>query len=142
MMRKTEYLCVFLTGGIVYNLIELAWRGYTHWSMTIAGGLCLVLIHVINRKMSGRSFLLKYLSCCLVITAVEFAVGLVVNVALGLDVWDYSSRPGNIMGQICPFFTLMWLLLSPPACFVSDMTRRFFDFLVKRELKNGKTVQT
>lgn len=142
MIRKTEYLCVFLAGGIIYNLIEIAWRGYTHWSMTIAGGICLVLIHIISQQMRGRSFLLKYSLCCLVITAVEFVIGLIVNVALGLDVWDYSSMPGNIMGQICPFFMLMWLLLSPPACFVSDMTRRFFDFLVKREFKNGKTVQT
>lgn len=142
MIRKTEYICVFLAGGIIYNLIEIAWRGYTHWSMTIAGGICLVLIYTISQKMRGRSVILKYSLCCLVITAVEFVIGLIVNVALGLDVWDYSSVPGNIMGQICPFFTLMWLLLSPPACFVSDMTRRFFDFLAQREFENGKTVQT
>ena len=43
MLKKIEYICVFLSGGIIYSFIEVAWRGYTHWSMTIAGGICFML---------------------------------------------------------------------------------------------------
>ncbi len=42
MLKKIEYICVFLSGGIIYSFIEVAWRGYTHWSMTIAGGICFI----------------------------------------------------------------------------------------------------
>ena len=33
-----EYLMVFLLGGAGYCLIEVLWRGFTHWSMALAGG--------------------------------------------------------------------------------------------------------
>jgi uncharacterized membrane protein len=69
----------------------------------------------------------------LVITAVEFAVGIVVNIFLGLNVWDYSSVPGNILGQICPAFTLLWFLVSIPASYLSSGARMFFDMLAARE---------
>ena len=90
MIRKTEYLCVFLTGGILYSLIEMLWRGYTHWSMTIAGGTALLLIHILNQKMRERDILLRCLYGCLLITVVELAAGIIVNLWLGLDV----SRDG------------------------------------------------
>ena len=47
----------------------------------------------------------------LTITAYEFFVGLIVNLRLGWDVWDYSSVPFNILGQICPVYTMIWFLL-------------------------------
>ena len=133
MVRKTEYLCVFLSGGIIYNLIELAWRGYSHWSMTVAGGICLLLIHMINQKLHDKSLLLRYLTGCVIITVVEFVAGIIVNVVFKLYVWDYSAIPGNIMGQICPLFSFFWFLITIPACLVSDASRRFFNFLINRE---------
>ena len=35
-------------GGCLYVVLELAWRGYSHWTMFILGGLCFVLIGAIN----------------------------------------------------------------------------------------------
>ena len=46
-----------------------------------------------------------------IITAYEFAVGMIVNVQLGWQVWDYSQIPGNILGQICPLFTGAWFVV-------------------------------
>ena len=43
----------------------------------------------------------------LIVTAYEFTVGLIVNVKLGWDIWDYSSIPFNILGQICPIYTMV-----------------------------------
>ena len=46
------------------------------------------------------------------IVATEFVSGIILNVVLGLGVWDYSNMPGNIMGQICPQFALLWFVVS------------------------------
>ena len=37
-----KYLFLFAFGGVVYNVIELLYRGHTHWTMFILGGLCFV----------------------------------------------------------------------------------------------------
>ncbi len=129
MIQKVEYACVFLAGGVIYNLIELLWRGFTHWSMTVAGGLCVLILHLLNRRMAGRGLLFRCLIGCAVITGVEFSVGVIVNLWLGLDVWDYSSMYGNVLGQICPAFSCMWFLLSFPVCGFSRLARRFFDLV-------------
>ena len=55
-----------------------------------------------------------------VITAAEFAAGLVLNVWLGLGVWDYSGLPGNLLGQICPQFWALWCLLAGPVIVAFD----------------------
>ena len=55
-----------------------------------------------------------------VITAAEFAAGLVLNVWLGLGVWDYSGLPGNLLGQICPHFWALWCLLAGPVIVAFD----------------------
>ena len=39
--------------------------------------------------------------------AVELLTGLVVN--RDYRVWDYRDQPGNLMGQICPRFTALWV---------------------------------
>ena len=53
--------------------------------------------------------------------------GLVLNVWLGLDVWDYSGVPGNLMGQVCPQFTIAWVALSAVAVWVEDRLHDIFD---------------
>ena len=55
-----------------------------------------------------------------VITAAEFAAGLVLNVWLGLSVWDYSGLPCNLLGQICPQFWALWCLLAGPVIMAFD----------------------
>jgi uncharacterized membrane protein len=58
-----------------------------------------------------------------VVTAAEYIVGLVVNVWLGLGVWDYSHLWGNLHGQICPQFALAWVFLSAFAIVADDFLR-------------------
>lgn len=45
------------------------------------------------------------------ITAAEFATGLVVNLLLGWQVWDYSAEPANLLGQICLRYSFYWFCL-------------------------------
>ncbi len=107
------YLMIFCIGGAAYNLLEYLWRGYSHWTMTIDGGLCLVGIFTICTK-TDINYIYKVLSCALLITGVEFFSGLIVNRVFHMGVWDYSHMPYNVLGQICPGYTLLWIALCIP----------------------------
>lgn len=111
-----RYLSAFVIGGLAYSLIEILWRGYTHWTMTLTGGFCMVMLMFISSL--SLSLPMKWLLGALSITAVEFAVGCVVNLALGWGVWDYSDLPLNLFGQVSLLFTLVWFLLSIPGIFI------------------------
>ena len=67
-----------------------------------------------------------------IITAVEFVFGVIFNIWLGLNVWDYSDEPLNFLGQICPGFVLMWMALSLPAVWISGKIRYIFVKLTKK----------
>ena len=57
------------------------------------------------------------------ITVLEFCTGCIVNLWLGWDVWDYSGMPGNILGQICPQYMLLWLPVSLAGIVLDDWIR-------------------
>ena len=113
-VKFKDYLMCFGVGAILYGLIEVVSRGYTHWTMALTGGAVLMLLNLINQT-SNLNILLKCFLGMVVITSLEFAVGMAVNVGFGWNVWDYSDKPLNIWGQICPQFFLVWFLLSVPA---------------------------
>lgn len=109
-------LGLFLSGGILYPSLELAWRRKTHLSMAIAGGICLCLIDCIcNGCMKRKRLPLRCLAGSGIITGVEFVIGLLVNVVGKCKVWDYSSMPLNLMGQVCLPYSAAWCLLTLPA---------------------------
>ena len=137
MFRKLEYLCIALFGAAAYGIIEIIWRGYTHPSMILTGGVCILMIHVINHRLSQLKRPFRWILCSLGITTVEFIVGVIVNIALKLNVWDYSGEPFNILGQVCPAFSFAWLLLAIPACYFSDLVKMLFLYLERREQSGG-----
>ncbi|MBE6718103.1 MAG: hypothetical protein E7574_02455 [Ruminococcaceae bacterium] len=112
LLKKLEYPLIFFTGGIVYMLLEVCWRGFSHWSMGICGGVCFLGIYILEEKAKKCSLPLKCLFGCLFITLNEFITGCIVNLLLGWNVWDYSHLPFNLLGQICLVFSLLWFLLS------------------------------
>ena len=61
----------------------------------------------------------------IIITSIEFAVGIFVNIIMDWQVWDYSAMPFNLLGQICPQFLLLWLALSLPGLGLCTLLRRF-----------------
>jgi len=114
-MRKIGENClVFGIGGMGYVLIELLWRGYTHWTMLLLGGISFSAIYFIENTFR-YSLLIKSAAASLFITAAELVTGFIVNILLGWDVWDYSDVFLNIAGQICPLFSFFWFLLCVPA---------------------------
>ncbi len=134
MGKLREYTAVYGIGSVGYAGIEMLWRGRTHWSMAVAGGVCLSLFYRI-RKLFRKPRLLAL--CALgtaVITAVEFCVGMIVNVRLRWNVWDYSRCRLNVKGQICPLYSALWFLLCIPMEFLCrGIDRRFLS-----EKKRGK----
>ncbi len=119
---------IFLTGGFIYGLIEILYRGHTHPSMFVLGGLCLLWVGGFDSFFRRVPPLwLQIILGGIFITAAELVCGMIFNVGLGLRVWDYSKVPMNFMGQICPQFFFLWIALSLPAVLAEDLLRAAFD---------------
>lgn len=126
-----EDLTVFLSGGLIYSMIEILFRGFTHWSMTLTGGACLLIMYRHFTAHPDEGMLAKCIYGCTVITSLELLVGCVVNLILGWNVWDYSSQPLNLFGQICVMFSAFWFLISVPAAAICEAFRLRFEGLKK-----------
>lgn len=127
-MKVLKYLgkefILFLIGGLIYFGIEIAARGFSHWTMFLLGGFCFVIIGLLN-EMYTWNMLIQH-QCLIggiVITLSEFIVGCIVNRTLHWNVWDYSDRPLNLCGQICLQNSIYWVFLSGVAVFADDFIR-------------------
>lgn len=109
-----NYIALFLTGAAGYSLLEVLWRGYTHWTMSLCGGLCFIIIYFSGESMTEYSLWQKCMLGSAVITAVELLTGIIVNIILKWNVWDYSKIPLNFMGQICLPYSVLWFFLCFP----------------------------
>ena len=122
-----KYTFLFLVGGFAYGIVEILSRGYSHISMFIAGGICFILIGLLNEILPWKMAIVSQMAIsAVIITVIEFITGLIVNVWLNLNVWDYSSKPYNIMGQICLLYTNYWFFLSIFAILLDDYLRYIF----------------
>ena len=108
-------------GGLLYGLLEIIWRGHTHWTMIVLAAALCIPLDIANEHIPWRCPIwAQAIIGGTVITAAELLAGCVLNLWLGLGVWDYSSLPGNLWGQICPQFWLLWCLLAGPVIVVFD----------------------
>lgn len=115
---------LFVVGGLIYMLIEILFRGYTHWTMGIVGGLCFVIIGGINNWFPWElPIWVQGLIGMAVVTVIEFISGLILNVWLKMDIWDYSDMPLNLLGQICVPFMAAWFFVSLAAIVLDDYLR-------------------
>lgn len=123
-MKALRLLVLIGIGGLLYVLIELVFRGRSHWTMFIVGGLCFWLIGLINEVIPWEmSFWKQCIIGAVIVTAVEFLAGCIINLGLGWNVWDYSNIPFNILGQICLPFSMLWILISAVAIVLDDHLR-------------------
>ena len=103
--------CVlFYLGGAGYMTLEFLWRGRSHGSMFLLGGICFTAIGKLYRFLRRLPVLLRGICCGFFITVLELLTGLIVN--RHHTVWDYRHQPLNYKGQICPLYTCFWTLLS------------------------------
>ena len=60
-----------------------------------------------------------------VVTVLEFFSGVILNLWLGLGIWDYSGQPLNLLGQICALYSILWIPLAAVAVILDDWLRYF-----------------
>lgn len=124
--------------GAAYVTIEVLWRGHTHPSMFVVGGLCGVLTGLVNQvpRFCRAPVIVQSLMGAGIVLIIEFLSGCVLNLWLGLGVWDYSGQFGNILGQVCILYAVLWVLLMPFAIWAEDTGRWLiysWDRLLNRE---------
>lgn len=119
-----ECITLFNIGGFTYYLIEIAWRGYSHPTMFVLGGLCFLVIGAVNERLSWDTLFWKQILIGVgFVTLAEFVTGVLLNIILKLDIWDYSDMPLNILGQVCLPFILAWVPIVIAAIILDDVIR-------------------
>ena len=122
-----KYAMLFIIGGLVYMSLELLWRGYTHWTMGVLGGICFICLGLINEILSWETpLVLQMLIGCVIITILEFISGCILNLWLKLNIWDYSNLPLNLLGQICLPFSILWYFISAIGIVIDDYIRYIY----------------
>lgn len=124
-LKYSMFLILFIIMGAMYYGIEIIWDGSSHWSMFVLGGVCGVLIGLINEyKFTWEMPLWKQVFIGeAIVLPLEFLVGCVVNLWLGLNVWDYSDFPFNILGQTSLLFSILFIPIILSAIFLDDYIR-------------------
>ena len=125
-IKKYEFL--FFVGATIYVIIEKLYRGYSHWTMFLLGGICFIVLGLINEVIPwDMPLLLKMFIGGVIITVLELITGCIVNLWLGWNVWDYSELPFNLLGQISLFSSIIWVGLSLVGIVLDDFIRwKFF----------------
>ena len=120
---------LFAVGAAVYWLVEFGWRSLVntlpvHWTMPVLGGALFLLLGGINEYLPWEMSLARQaLIGTAVITVAEFAAGCILNLGVGLAIWDYSHLPLNLLGQICLGFCVAWVPLSVVGIVLDDWVR-------------------
>ena len=119
---------LFVIGSLVGWIIELFFRRFVSqkkWMnpgfltgpyLPIYGFGVVALYAVSNLPLGITSQVWDIIVRILIIgvgmTLIEFIAGLIFIKGFGIKLWDYSNRKGNIMGIICPIFSLAWLVVG------------------------------
>ena len=122
-MRFFKVMTLFLVGGMGYVGLEFLWRGWSHYSMFLAGGTCFLLLGKLNDTRPRLPLLLRGVVGAGIITMIELLAGLLFN--RDYSVWDYRYLPGNFHGQICLRFFLIWIPISLGAMWVYRKLQRY-----------------
>lgn len=126
MKKKLRCIPLGLRLGAVYYIIEGLWRGgWAHVSMVFVGGIVGLLVGGINQwpKFYNLRIITQSIIGAIITLLVELCAGLVLNIWLGMSIWDYSNLPFNLWGQICPQFSLAWIFIMPFAIWLDDRVR-------------------
>ena len=127
MMKQSKikkYEILFFVGATIYVIIEKLYRGYSHWTMFLLGGICFIALGLINEVIPwDMPLLLQMFIGGVIITVLELITGCIVNLWLGWNVWDYSELPFNLWGQISLFSSIVWVGLSLVGIVLDDFIR-------------------
>ena len=151
MNKIKKHLFLVICLGLTFNIIEMYSRvisgaligkvqvgksiisaaslaGWSSAWMVIVGGICGLFLGMLNEWKYSKKFplLLQGLIGLVFILSAELTSGIVLNIWLGLGIWDYSGQPFNFMGQICLKNGFLFLLITPFAFWIDDTARYAF----------------
>ena len=122
-----KYIFLFIVGGAIYYFAEVLFRGHSHWSMFLLGGVVFLFAGEQNEVTEWEESFWKQLFKVWFFTiASEFVVGCWVNLIFKWNVWDYSNLPGNLFGQVSWQFALIFLPLCAFGIVLDDYLRWIF----------------
>lgn len=123
-----KYSILFSYGGMAYMILELLFRGKTHYLMSFCGGLCFVLIGIINEFIPWKTplWLQSIIGGLLIVTPIELVFGILFN--SDYSIWDYRNLKYNFLGQISLSYSVLWCFVSLLVIIIDDYLRyRIFD---------------
>ena len=116
--------------GALYFFGEVIWKTsqgraeMISWTMFLLAIILAIPLERFGAELPWKmSLLLQAFICSIAITIVEFIAGCVFNLWLNLHIWDYSNLPGNLLGQVCPQFMVLWFILSIVGIVMLDWMR-------------------
>lgn len=120
-----KHLSLFFIMGMVYFTLEGFWRGSANIIMLFIGGLCALLIGLLNEYPQYYKLKIYQQSLIgtLIVLIIEFTSGIFFNVYLSLNLWNYSDTWGNLYGQICIPYAILWFILVPFCIWLDDFLR-------------------
>lgn len=125
--KLMEYGFLWMLGGTIYYSFEMIFRGFSHWTMFVLGGICMMFFAFQGKAVRWREALWKQvLRCTIFVTACEFITGIIVNKWFELAVWDYSNQPFQLFGQICLPFAVIFSGLCAAGILLSGYILHWF----------------
>ena len=131
MKKMSEYLFLWAVGGCLYYTFEIVFRGFSHWTMFVLGGLCLVFCTAQGRAGKWRDPLgIQIIRCMIFVTSCEFITGIIVNKWLNLNVWitamfRFSSLDRFVcLSWLCSDFSVRSVFIWVDICCIFFMEKR------------------
>jgi len=119
---------LFVSGSLVGWIIELLFRRFISQKKWMNPGFLVgpylpiygfgvIFLYAISNLPLGiniqwLNIVVRIIIIVVGITLIEFIAGLIFIKGLKVKLWDYSDRKGNIMGIICPSFSIIWLVVG------------------------------
>lgn len=117
-------LGLFLSCGFIYCMIEILFRNWSHWSMfVLTGFLGVFCVDSINNTLSfDCDYIVQILISTVLCTIGEGISGIILNIWLQLNVWDYSKMTFGtfFFGQCNVLFCFAWMLIISIIIFYCD----------------------
>lgn len=127
MEKISKYLFLWALGGSLYYAFEIIFRGFSHWTMFVLGGICFLFIYVQGKLLHFvDSLAIQLMRCMIFITSMEFITGIIVNKWMHMNIWDYSNLPMQLFGQICIPFIIIFSGLCAVAIILSGYIGYWF----------------
>jgi len=140
-MKRYKYPILFITFGLVYVFLEvfyhsivgdltpqwkyLSFIGYTSLWVFPIGAICGVILGMLNELKHVKDIRPSF-QCIIgtiLVLIIEYFSGYMLNMKLGLNIWDYSFLPLQINGQISLLFALLWFCIAPLALWLDEFIK-------------------